>query len=181
MMLATPAQALPGVDPQAMSVQVLDPPASEPRANAFTGSLTSPCLACQDFEIPVVGGTVEGDLASSVSFVNGFDPNTNGIDGYWFDLTGLAGSDFLLEDASASAAVAAWPQDVRFFAGPADTQDMELAGFNGPGMPKEGKVPAGANFAFVYARWPTGDAVWPAVPRLTLAAEGLPPGPPVDV
>jgi hypothetical protein len=190
-LLAAPAAALPpaiglvpGAPSEATSEPTSNPTSAPPAAQgmpqpraSLTGSYLTPCLGCQDAELPGFG-TFDGTLVSSISFANGYDPNTNGVDGYWFDIAGAAGQEFTLDDAGAAATAKPWPQDIRFFAGPADTEDMQLGGSDSAAMPKTGTVPAGANFAFVYARWPSGDAVWPAVPRLTIGGGGGLPGAP---
>ena len=149
------------------------------KAETLEGSVLTPCPACQPMspgEIPadaydaLVAGTAESNLATSSAWLGGPGGDTDGLDGQWFDITGLAGATYELSDEFDVA------MDIVFFAA---WEDLEsLAWDAGEAMPKGGVVPPGANWAFVYLRRGTEETApnqWGGAPVLTLTPQIVPP------
>ncbi len=106
------------------------------------GTIDAACPGCH----PDRTGVYPGALESSSTWWFGPDAPTNGVDGVWLNVAGFAGSNYRLDAEFGS------PMDIYFWA---DWVDFDNLGRNvGGNFPKEGSVPGGANWAFVYMRAP---------------------------
>lgn len=159
------------------------------RAVTLTGSILSPCAACQPAtsaeskpveQLPdaawnpiynnIVEDNAESNLFSSSAWFFGPGSDSDGLDGYWFDVAGYAGASYELTEGFDVAVDLVFHDDALGTA--------TLAWNAGDAMPKTGVVPAGANYAFAYVRKGTADTAanqWGATPSLSLAPQIVPP------
>ncbi|HWG92463.1 MAG TPA: hypothetical protein VNZ52_16580, partial [Candidatus Thermoplasmatota archaeon] len=143
------------------------------RATTVEGGIVLPCANCQGGP-----GPLTADLGTSVTWQTyWFDPTVNGLDGVWLSVAGYAGANYTLVAEFGS------PMDIWFFEDPIDAQDAAKGSKVGAAMPKTGKVPQGANWAFVYMRRPTQQGAADLqgtldTAQLTLVPQIVPPSPP---